>query len=1025
MSPRPVDQAAPSPANDHAIDSWDAYALQEVRQSTLGFATGLSAFTAIVTIGLIWNYPWHEIGSLAWMGAATAVGLFVLGVFANHAVIPCRWASAWACGIILLAAVPFYAFASIDNSQRLLIWSSLVLLLTGQWLLSLGWYALVALILTGGLLGMQSHGMLAKVAWLDAVLALLALALGGLLIQWRRARLKQLWRTQEHKQQWQSERDNLLAARLQLSQDVENKQKQLEQLHKEHQLLLQTQQIAEQQVKDTESSRTELQRRWQRWTEHFPGLLVELNKQKVILTASGFGLQRLPSSLLPLPGKTVQEAFAHDDLFVSVIESCLAHHTMVADARLGQVIWRMQFIPWNDQPHQPSEGWLVGIDVTELHALNEQKLLADQRLHEQQAAVQQWQAQCAKQEAERQGMQTTLAEQQQAWQKQVQQLQKEQLQQNQQWEKNVQQLQQELERTLAQLKQQQLENKQLIRANEESELQWLERDEQWKLEKQQWEEQHKSWELEKKQLSTQRQQTQNRQLSEAAFLATASHSLHTFLRHVLDGLATIHRPHLELAERQRLLVALQQQSQRLMATINSVLSFSAAHKPSTNQQPVSCSLWECINSATYSLSPFIHEPRTVVITPKGAIPETIAVPANALQQLLPLLIELGLRGLERETLQIDISSNTQPNEYIVIHMHGVDFTPLELKQSTEINLIESPPSLDTQPSLAPFDELDLVHWRQLQTLLEELHGKSKPVFDQQGTSQIKAWKWIVPVQITNNLTMIEASSISEIRHTFTPSPLIHWESPALNGKVLLIDSNKDNRRILTFYLERLSLRVESIDAASILTWDAWPKTPDILILDDPLESQAGLERLEVLRQHYPGIPLLLVAPSTHLTLIPLKFRSELAGIISLPLDPDRLLQTLAEHLPRAVHLERYPVKITDQEVHGPVRSSLADDHECQGLLQEYVQGLQVKLADMRSALAVADLARLIRLCQDLRHSSNLYGYPQLGEQARMLQRAIMDGQDAIHIGHLLGSMQQMANRCEAGLGLADLANMNS
>ncbi len=982
---------------------WESFLKQQASQSTAWIATGLSAFVALGTVSLLWFYDWSDIRSLAWLGAGSAMLLFAMGYYATHPRIVASWAHVWASSAALVGLANLVAFGWLMKDMRAWTWISLAILLLGHWLLSLTGFGLVLIVVFGTMSWLMSQGRLSLDGSATVWLLVGSSLFSGLMIWLQRSRLKRHW---EHIGQLNvllSSGRHADTQLLELQKRADQARLELEQLHTQSR---QEQEINRQSMDRLRLLETEIGQCTQRMLKLLdiaPGLILELDQQGRIVRAGGAGLRKLFPSLETLKGKTLSEAFLGDELFIETLDACLRNRDMVADAQFGQRIWRLRFAAMSASPDQETQGWLWGIDCTELADFEAQLRLVEKRLAEQLAELQSWQQRHDQLNHELEHLKEEHALQRQAWSEQAWENEASQTRHIEQLEQQIAQLQSTIQQTNEQLHQQQQEAQrdlaQIKSAAEEVELQWLEREEQWEQEKQRWQAQALA-------------DAQRLQPLEKVHEVLVPWLLSEWDR-IEGDVDVLVQPHAETAEKWRVIPSLKRRTRRMTKTIKGLLEWQHLLRPQPEASAHACTdchLWQVLQKSVNQDSLLMQDSTdTIVITAQSPLPVHLQVQEDDFRSWLQLLIGFSVQCLSGNVLQVGVSFQTSPIPKLVLHLQKVDFSPLNQRFSEPIDHGTSD-GLHLAQEGARWDMPELIHWCWFKSLSRVLHVEEAASPSIEGE-----WKVSVPVAMSEPSEWQEPGMLEEIRRDGLEGREPANELPLLKGNVLLVEGNKDNRRILTFYLERLGLRVEGLEPASLFERDDWPANPQVILLEGQLDSTEGRERMELLRRRYPSLPLFLLTPVTHVTLIPISLRQELAGILSLPLDQATLHQMLSEHLPTVSKDLPRPMIASDTDKHGPIRSTLAEDRDCQGLLREYIDGLLARLADMRSALAVADVARLIRLSQDLRQSSLLYGYPMLGEQARLLQRAILDGQDAILIGHMLEEIDHLTNRCKSGL----------
>jgi DNA-binding response OmpR family regulator len=111
-----------------------------------------------------------------------------------------------------------------------------------------------------------------------------------------------------------------------------------------------------------------------------------------------------------------------------------------------------------------------------------------------------------------------------------------------------------------------------------------------------------------------------------------------------------------------------------------------------------------------------------------------------------------------------------------------------------------------------------------------------------------------------------------------------------------------------------------------------------------------------------------------------------------PVDPGLLIETLAQGM-----RPRDP-------------APPADDPEMTALILEFEAAMRARVVAIREALDANDLGRVETLAHQTKGSSGMYGHPELGEAAALLERRILAGASPAAVAEAVGAFGEVVRR---------------
>jgi len=210
--------------------------------------------------------------------------------------------------------------------------------------------------------------------------------------------------------------------------------------------------------------------------------------------------------------------------------------------------------------------------------------------------------------------------------------------------------------------------------------------------------------------------------------------------------------------------------------------------------------------------------------------------------------------------------------------------------------------------------------------------------------------------------------------------------PRLVGRVLFIEAEESDRRMMRFIFERLGVQVTT-GAAMQEAIDRLNRGAgfDVIVadIDGVDDARAALTRLGELGGDAPVVAT--TADENHV----LRQRHEgvCDGVLVKPIDAQAVAMTLLQHLPLA--------GTTGASDGSPLYSTLWEDRAVRPLVLEYLDRLTQQVDKLKACLDATplDAAAVGKLCLAIKGSAGSYGYPQISETAQALRRHV-DGSDA-------------------------------
>jgi CheY-like chemotaxis protein len=218
----------------------------------------------------------------------------------------------------------------------------------------------------------------------------------------------------------------------------------------------------------------------------------------------------------------------------------------------------------------------------------------------------------------------------------------------------------------------------------------------------------------------------------------------------------------------------------------------------------------------------------------------------------------------------------------------------------------------------------------------------------------------------------------------------------LAGRVLLAEDGSDNRQVVSYHLAAAGLSVEVAENGQAAVTKALAAPFDLILMDIQMPELDGYDATRLLRERGYAGPI--VALTAH-ALPGDEEKCRRAGCtdyLSKPVEPNRLLATLARYLPPAA---------ADDNGSG--------ERTFRRLVGRFADALPGKVRELSDALRNGDRTALKRAAHRLRGAAGMYGFGQVGELAGLVESAVEEGQEDDLLRDLLA---ELAREAEVGKG---------
>ncbi|MBI1424208.1 MAG: response regulator [Gammaproteobacteria bacterium] len=229
----------------------------------------------------------------------------------------------------------------------------------------------------------------------------------------------------------------------------------------------------------------------------------------------------------------------------------------------------------------------------------------------------------------------------------------------------------------------------------------------------------------------------------------------------------------------------------------------------------------------------------------------------------------------------------------------------------------------------------------------------------------------------------------------------------LRGRVLLVEDNKDNQRLVSILLKRMGLEFQVANNGEEAIAVACRQDFDAVLMDVQMPVMDGLTATRLLRQQgYVGPVIALTANAMQQE----KRECIEAGcddVCTKPIDHDSFGMVLSRYLDRAQ---------TPDSAEGPpiVSSLLAEEPELVDLIREFVDRLPVMLQNIEKRYEENNIDALRHEVHTLKGTGGNFGYTELFDITKRIEFEIV-ARNMDTVGELIGALAAIIKRIQKGV----------
>jgi two-component system, sensor histidine kinase and response regulator len=489
--------------------------------------------------------------------------------------------------------------------------------------------------------------------------------------------------------------------------------------------------------------------------------------------------------------------------------------------------------------------------------------------------------------------------------------------------------------------------------------------------------------------------------AKTAFLANMSHEIRTPLNGILGFTEVlIDRLDGDREERRDQLQTIRDSGRHLLSLINDVLDLSKIESGQMDVEMVRCSPHEIIAEVISILRVRAQE-RGISLEYfwKSAVPETIGTDPARLRQILMNLIGNAVKFTEVGSVQVAVRLIADGSPRIVVDV--ID---------TGVGI----PGESIERIFDPFVQADSSITRRfggtglglsISRRFARLLGGDLTVESQPGRGSI--FTATIAVGSLEGVPMSHSPASDILRARPAAVRIGRRTLPAC--RILLVEDGATNRKLITLVLEQAGATVATAENGRAGIEAVGQEQFDLILMDMQMPVLDGYSATRELRHQGCETPILALTAHAMASDEQKCREAGCTGYLTKPIDPRRLLDAVADALPS----ESSPLPADSEAVRAevpPLYSSLpTEDDDFREVVEEFVAGLQERLAIARLACGDRDLSAIAEFAHWLKGSGGTAGFDAFTRPAGELELLAKRGQ-AAKIPQLVAGLEQIARR---------------
>jgi two-component system, sensor histidine kinase and response regulator len=493
--------------------------------------------------------------------------------------------------------------------------------------------------------------------------------------------------------------------------------------------------------------------------------------------------------------------------------------------------------------------------------------------------------------------------------------------------------------------------------------------------------------------------------AKSTFLAHMSHEIRTPLNGILGFADILLRSGAEVTEEERrdYLATINRSGRHLLELINDILDISKIESGQMDVERIRCAPHGVIAEVISILRARAQE-KGIYLEYRWTshVPETVFTDPSRLRQLLMNLIANAIKFTERGSVEVVArleQSWDRPRLAIDVVDTGIGIAPEYVRRIFD-----------------PFTQAD-------QSITRRFGGTGLGLSISRQIAELLGGTISVRSTLGRGSTFtttIETGPLEGVRMLSTPAAdLVPTPEPEASGplprltpaSILLVEDGATNRKLINLMLRRAGASVTLAENGQIGVDLALKQSFDLILMDMQMPVLDGYMASTELRRR--GITIPIIALTAH-SMKGDENRCRAAGCsgyLTKPIDNDRLISAVAEALGERRITSGEPRRAAAGDRERILSTLPMDDPEIAEAVEDFVERLKTRLADMRHAASERNFTVLSQSAHWLKGSAGTAGFGALTSAAAVLEETIKQGDDS-RLAVTLEQIVELTNRIE-------------
>jgi PAS domain S-box-containing protein len=474
--------------------------------------------------------------------------------------------------------------------------------------------------------------------------------------------------------------------------------------------------------------------------------------------------------------------------------------------------------------------------------------------------------------------------------------------------------------------------------------------------------------------------------AKAQFLANMSHEIRTPLTAIIGFAETMIDSHQTLTERAQAVDTIIRNGRHLQSLLNDILDFSKirAHRIDLEQLEISLPdlLAGVVDVARAQIADKNLEFSIHFMPP---LPLRIQTDPTRARQILFNLLGNAIKFTDTGAVRLIVSFSPEQEQLLI----SVQDTGCGIEDA-RLQMLFEPFAQEDSSTTRRFGGTGL--GLSISKELAEHMGGGIQV-----TSTVGVGSMFVATLATGQVAAADLVwDVNAFHRSSGVRPVRTTRAPSLSGKVLVVDDNHANQELISLYLRRCGLEMETAGNGQEAVEKAQQDVFDLVLMDMRMPVMGGLDATELLRLTGFDKPIVALSANVDRSDIESALAAGCDAYLPKPIHLDAFYQMLVHYLPHGEAVQALPVCASQR---------MDDDPELERLRVEFLAELPVRMARLRAAHEAGDWEDLRSQAHQIKGVGTNFGMPELTRLAGAMEFQLARG-DLGEVADLIEEMDR-------------------